>query len=92
MPLGKTQLKSALLVVRIVRWAMSVPPGVLHVTCMSTKYDSSTPVNGYVFKTVGDAFCATFDTATDALEEALQRLEHISIAHLVPRTHRLALA
>jgi predicted ATPase/class 3 adenylate cyclase len=27
---------------------------------------------GYVFKTVGDAFCAAFPTATDALEAALQ--------------------
>src|SRR5829696_8256345 len=26
---------------------------------------------GYVFKTVGDAFCAAFDSATDALEAAL---------------------
>ena len=26
---------------------------------------------GYVFKTVGDAFCATFPTAPDALEAAL---------------------
>jgi predicted ATPase/class 3 adenylate cyclase/Tfp pilus assembly protein PilF len=27
---------------------------------------------GYVFKTVGDAFCAAFSTATDALEAALE--------------------
>src|SRR5215211_7248930 len=27
---------------------------------------------GYVFKTVGDAFCAVFSTATDALEAALE--------------------
>ena len=27
---------------------------------------------GYVFKTVGDAFCAAFLTATDALEAALE--------------------
>ena len=26
--------------------------------------------NGYVFKTVGDAFCAVFTTAPDALEAA----------------------
>src|SRR5829696_1321617 len=26
---------------------------------------------GYVFKTVGDAFCAAFGTATDALQAAL---------------------
>ena len=30
---------------------------------------------GYVFKTVGDAFCAAFSTATDALEAAL-RAQH----------------
>jgi predicted ATPase/class 3 adenylate cyclase len=28
--------------------------------------------DGYVFKTVGDAFCCTFSTATDALEAALK--------------------
>jgi class 3 adenylate cyclase len=28
---------------------------------------------GYVFKTVGDAFCCAFPTAADALEAALQR-------------------
>jgi class 3 adenylate cyclase len=27
---------------------------------------------GYIFKTVGDAFCATFATAPDALEAALE--------------------
>ena len=27
---------------------------------------------GYVFKTVGDAFCAAFPTAPDALEAALE--------------------
>ncbi|HEY5171956.1 MAG TPA: adenylate/guanylate cyclase domain-containing protein, partial [Acidimicrobiia bacterium] len=27
--------------------------------------------NGYVFKTVGDAFCAAFDTAADALQAAV---------------------
>ena len=28
--------------------------------------------SGYVFKTVGDAFCAAFPTAPDALEAALE--------------------
>jgi class 3 adenylate cyclase len=28
--------------------------------------------DGYVFKTVGDAFCCAFSTATDALEAALR--------------------
>src|SRR5215208_8419846 len=28
--------------------------------------------SGYVFKTVGDAFCCAFSTATDALEAALE--------------------
>src|SRR5829696_1745548 len=28
--------------------------------------------DGYVFKTVGDAFCCAFSTATDALEAALE--------------------
>ena len=28
--------------------------------------------NGYVFKTIGDAFCAAFHTASDALNAALE--------------------
>jgi predicted ATPase/class 3 adenylate cyclase len=34
--------------------------------CVTREHD------GYVFKTVGDAFCCTFSTATDALEAALE--------------------
>ena len=37
---------------------------ILH--CVTREHD------GYVFKSVGDAFCCTFSTATDALEAALE--------------------
>src|ERR671920_522016 len=36
---------------------------------------------GYVFKTVGDAFCVTFTTAPDALEAALQAQRRLLASH-----------
>jgi predicted ATPase/class 3 adenylate cyclase len=49
---------------------------------------------GYVFKTVGDAFCAAFLTAPDALETALQtqrRLLSTEWEHIGPLRVRMAL-
>jgi predicted ATPase/class 3 adenylate cyclase len=38
--------------------------------------------NGYVFKTVGDAFCAAFSTASDALDAALALQQSLRSIHL----------
>src|SRR5918999_4588346 len=49
---------------------------------------------GYVFKTVGDAFCCAFPTASDALEAALQtqrRLLSSEWEHIGPLRVRMAL-
>jgi predicted ATPase/class 3 adenylate cyclase len=49
---------------------------------------------GYVFKTVGDAFCCAFPTASDALEAALQtqrRLLSSKWEHIGPLRVRMAL-
>jgi predicted ATPase len=51
-------------------------------------------VGGYIFKTVGDAFCAAFPTALDALEAALEiqrRLLSSEWEHIGPLRVRMAL-
>src|SRR5919112_4069983 len=50
--------------------------------------------NGYVFKTVGDAFCAAFPTGPDALEAALETQRRVFSSeweHIGPLRVRMAL-